>query len=160
MSRSMLGRAMVAYIAALLVIGGTPATAEELSKGQTVYVSIYSHIYGGPKSRPMDLTAMVSLRNTDSTSPIIVTSLKYYNSAGTLVKDYLTKPVTLGPLATARYIVEERDQTGGSGANFIVKWKSDNEVNPPVVEAVHIGTRSGQGISFLTTGRVVKDQSP
>lgn len=144
---------------ALWALVGTASGSGELSKGQTVYVSVYSHIYGGPKSRPMDLTATVSLRNTDSASPITILSVKYYDSEGKLIKDYLTKPVPLGPLATIRFIVEEHDRTGGSGANFIVKWKSDTEANPPVVEAVHIGTRSGQGISFLTTGRVIRDRS-
>lgn len=150
-------KSMFLCIAVLWFMGVSVAAAQELSKGQVLYVSIYSHIYGGPKSRPMDLTATVSLRNTDSASAITILSLKYYDSKGKLIKDYLTKPVHLGPLATTHFIVEEKDRTGGSGANFIVKWKSETEVNPPVIEAVHIGTRSGQGISFLTTGRVIKD---
>ena len=34
-------------------------------------------------------------------------------------------PVTLKPLESIRYVIPEKDKAGGSGANFIVEWKSD-----------------------------------
>jgi hypothetical protein len=128
-----------------------------LSAGQTVYVPIYSHIYSGVKGRPFDLAATLSIRNTNPQNPIILESVKYYDSAGKLVKDYLKKPMQLNALASTRYIITEDDKTGGSGANFIVIWISDQEVNPPIIEAVMIGTHSGQGISFLSRGKVIKE---
>ncbi|MGB5745721.1 MAG: DUF3124 domain-containing protein, partial [Desulfobacterales bacterium] len=60
-------------------------------------------------------------------------------------------------LVSTRYIITEDDKAGGSGANFIVVWNSDQKVNPPIIEAVMIGTHSGQGISFLSRGRVIKE---
>ena len=128
-----------------------------LSKGQTVYVPIYSHIYSGVKGRPFDLAATLSIRNTNLKNSITVLAVKYYDSDGKLVKDYLKEPTRLNALVSIRYIITEGDKTGGSGANFIVVWKSEQNVNPPIIEAVMIGTHSGQGISFLSRGQVIKE---
>jgi len=132
-------------------------SAEEinLSSGQTVYVPVYSHIYSGVKGRPFDLAATLSLRNTNLQNPITLVSVKYYDSAGKLVEDYLSRPKQLQALVSARYIIPEGDKTGGSGAKFIVVWKADRQVNPPIIEAVMIGTHSGQGISFVSQGQVL-----
>ncbi len=127
----------------------------ELSDGQTIYAPAYSHIYSGDRERLFLLTVTLSIRNIDQKHPIIITSVDYYETQGKLLKKYLDKPVTLNPLGSIRYIVPEKDKTGGSGANFIVEWKSDKSVNPPVVETVMIGTQSGQGISFTSRGRVI-----
>ena len=71
------------------------------------------------------------------------------------LKKLLDKPVTLNPLESTRYVIPERDKTGGSGANFIVVWKSDKLVNPPIVESIMIGTKSSQGVSFTSRGRAI-----
>ena len=42
-----------------------------LSKGQTIYVPAYSHIYSGDRERPFLLTVTVSIRNTDLKQLII-----------------------------------------------------------------------------------------
>ena len=129
----------------------------KLVTSQTLYVPIYSHIYSGVKARPFDLAAILSIRNTDPKYPITIVSVSYYDSDGKLVKDYLTEPVTLNHLQSTRYIITEGDRSGGSGANFIVKWKSTRKVNPPIVEGVMIGTRSGQGISFVSRSQVIEE---
>ena len=129
----------------------------KLSSGQTVYVSIYSHIYSGVKGRPFDLAAILSIRNTNPNNSITLRSVKYYDSDGKLLKEYLSNPLQLNALVSTRYIITEGDKTGGSGANFIVVWKSDRKVNPPIIEAVMIGTHSGQGISFVSRGQVIKE---
>ena len=137
----------------------TIGSAEEikLSTGQTVYVPIYSHIYSGVKARPFDLAATLSIRNTNLKSSIELISVKYFDSEGKLVKDYLEKPIVVDAIATTRYIITEDDKAGGSGANFIVIWKSERAVNPPIIEGVMIGTHSGQGISFVSRGQVIKE---
>jgi hypothetical protein len=129
----------------------------KLSSGQTVYVSIYSHIYSGVKGRPFDLAAILSIRNTNPNNSITLTSVKYYDSDGKLLKEYLSIPLQLKALVSTRYIITEGDKTGGSGANFLVKWKSEKKVNPPIIEGVMIGTHSGQGISFVSRGQVIKE---
>ncbi len=130
-----------------------------LSKGQTVYVPIYSHIYGGPKSRPLNVTATLSIRNTDPAYGIEVTAVEYYDSDGKLLKKYVDAPFRLERLATRRFIVEQEDTAGGSGANFIVRWNAGREVNTPVIQGVHISTTSAQGISFLSESRIIEDRS-
>jgi len=145
------------FLTGLLAPVNISAEDIELSAGQTVYVPIYSHIYSGVKGRPFDLAATLSIRNTNPQNPITLVSVKYYDSDGKLVEDYLKKPKQLNALVSTRYIITEDDKAGGSGANFIVVWKSDRKVNPPIIEAVMIGTHSGQGISFLSRGRVIKE---
>ena len=129
-----------------------------LSSGQTVYVSIYSHIYSGVKARPFELAAILSIRNVDPKHPLTIISVAYYDTDGNLIKEYLSEPVRLKALASTRYIIPEGDKAGGSGANFLVKWKSENKMNPPIIESVMIGTRSGQGISFVSRGQVIKEE--
>jgi hypothetical protein len=148
--------ALVALIGFLFPAAGLSEEIR-LSTGQTVYVPIYSHIYSGVKARPFDLAATLSIRNTNLKSGIRLVSVRYYNSEGKLVKDYLKAPTAINALATIRYIITEDDKAGGSGANFIVVWDSDQPMNPPVIEGVMIGTHSGQGISFVSRGQVIKD---
>ena len=127
------------------------------SDGQTVYVPIYSHIYSGLKGRPFNLAATLSIRNTDPKHSITLVSVKFYDSDGNLVKEYLDSPAELNAMASTRYILTESDTGGGSGANFLVKWTSKTKVNPPLIEGVMIGTRSGQGISFVSRGQVIAE---
>ena len=127
-----------------------------LSNGQTVYVSVYTHIYSGLKGRPFELGATLSIRNTDPKHPITLISVKYYDTEGKLLKDYQGEPVRLNALVSTRYVIKEGEIGGGSGANFLVTWKSEKMVNPPIIEAIMIGTRSGQGISFVSHGQVIK----
>ena len=138
----------------------TAARAESdiaLSSGQTVYVPIYSHIYSGLKGNPFRLAATLSIRNTDPKHSINLVSIKFYDSDGKLVKEYLDKPAELKAMASTRFILTEGDTAGGSGANFLVKWQSQTKINPPLIEGVMIGTRSGQGISFVSRGQVINE---
>lgn len=123
--------------------------------GERVYVPIYSHIYFRNSSRDIDLAATLSIRNTDDAAAIQITAVRYYDSDGVLVRRYVEAPVAVGPMASADFLVEQRDDTGGVGANFIVEWQADRAVTPPVIEAVMIGAASSQGISFVTPGRVL-----
>ena len=150
------------FVLALMVTGiiisaGRAAGNIQLSMGQSVYVSIYSHIYSGRKARPFDLAAILSIRNTDIHQPVTIVSVKYYDAEGKLLKEYLDEPLQLKALASTRYIIMEGDKAGGSGAKFIVKWKSNEKVTPPIIEAVMIGTRSGQGISFVSRGQAIEE---
>ena len=151
-------------LSAILLLVGLVSSAQAdshiaVSAGQTVYVPIYSHIYSGLKGRPFDLAATLSIRNTDPKHAITLMSVKYFDSDGKLVKEYLEKPYELKAMATTRYILTEGDTTGGSGANFLVKWQSKTKVNLPLIEGVMIGTRSGQGISFVSRGQVLREAS-
>ncbi len=142
------------YLGLLLV---TVPAARAASRGQTVYVPVYSHIYSGNLEKPFDLAVTLSIRNTDPQSPITLTHVEYYDSGGTLLTHYLRAPITLPPLATTRYVIKESDTAGGSGANFIVSWRSRIPVSPALIEAIMISTRSQQGISFTSRGTVISE---
>lgn len=124
--------------------------------GERVYVPIYSHIFFRDSRRDIDLAATLSVRNADADTPIQITSVRYYDSDGALVRRYLDAPRGVGPMASTAFLVEQADDTGGVGANFIVEWRAERAVVPPVIEAVMIGAASSQGISFVTPGRVLQ----
>jgi hypothetical protein len=150
------------FVVGVLVIGnffGTGicyAESIELSQGQTVYVPVYSHIYV-VRGHAFDLGISLSIRNTDPAKSITILSANYNDSAGNLVRTYLESPIQLNPLASTDFFVSESDTAGGLGASFLVKWKSTGMVNEPIIEGVMVGTRSGQGISFVTRGKAIKD---
>jgi len=75
-----------------------------------------------------------------------------------LIKDYLEKPMLLKPLATAEFLVAQKEIEGGSGANFMVKWVSDTKVNEPVIEAVMIGIEGQTSISFVRAGVAIEEK--
>lgn len=138
----------------------TPGTSaaevpEELSKGQTIYVPAYSHIYSGNREMPFLLTVTLSIRNIDPHRSIRITRVDYYETQGKLLEKHLDAAKLLNPLESIRFIIPEKDTSGGSGANFIVQWESDQPANPPIVECIMISTRSKQGISFTSRGQVI-----
>ncbi len=150
---------LLCFFGCLLPGSGMAGDASEtvISTGQTVYVPVYSHIYSGDREHPFYLAATLSIRNTDPKHAINILTVDYYDSKGKLLKSYLENPINLDPLSATRYIIKESDKSGGSGANFIVKWKSDVKVNAPIVESIMIGTKTQQGISFITRGRVIQE---
>jgi hypothetical protein len=74
-----------------------------------------------------------------------------------LLQSYLETPIILKKFASIRYIINATDKSGGSGAKFIVKWKSKQLVNAPLIEAIMISTQSQQGISFVSRGQAIKE---
>ncbi|MCB2181593.1 MAG: DUF3124 domain-containing protein [Desulfobulbaceae bacterium] len=135
-----------------------PLHADEkiaLSGGQIIYVPAYSHIYSGNNEKPFLLTVTLSIRNIDPEHQIKITKIDYYETQGKLLKKYLDKPEMLKPLESLRFVIPEHDESGGSGANFLVEWKSKDTVNPPIVESIMIGTQSQQGVSFTSRGQVI-----
>lgn len=128
-----------------------------LTKGQTVYVPVYSNVFSGPKSKPFNLATTLSIRNVDMSSSFRVTAIDYYDTDGKLLRRYLDKPLVVGPLSSKYVHIVESDTSGGFGANFIVRWKADRVINTPVIECVMIGATSGQGISFVSPGQEIKE---
>lgn len=138
----------------LFLSGNLPCHAQEqarLSKGQTIYVPAYSHIYSGNKEVQSLLAVTLSIRNTDLNHPIEVVSVDYYDTSGNRLKQYISTPVVLNAVGTARYTISQKDRSGGSGANFIVEWKAARPVNIPIIETVMIGSRS----SFTSRGQAI-----
>lgn len=73
-------------------------------QGQTVYVPVYSEIFDSEANRGFQLTATLSLRNTDRNQPIVINTLDYYNSGGDRVVSYPDQPIELGPLASTEVV--------------------------------------------------------
>ncbi|MEE9119600.1 MAG: DUF3124 domain-containing protein [Calditrichia bacterium] len=90
---------------AVFVNASLAGSKDMLSGGQTVYVPIYSHIYSGLKGRPFRLAATLSIRNTDPKHPIMLVSVKFYDSNGRLLKEYLNSPSELKAMTSTRYIL-------------------------------------------------------
>jgi hypothetical protein len=138
--------------------GWTAPVAEAgRSSAQTVYVPVYSHIFFGDRGATFNLATTLSIRNADPDHGLSVTAADYYDSGGRLLRKYLDKPVALKPLGATEIFIPESDTSGGFGASFLVRWKSEKPIVPPIIECLMIGTRSGQGISFVSPGRVVQE---
>lgn len=133
-----------------------------LSSGQSLYLPIYSHLYHGdvhPRTgKPSEtlVSTHVSIRNTDMKATLRVTSARYYNTDGALLREYLPAPKSVPPLGTLELYVPRSDSSGGSGANFIIDWSADRPINPPLVEALHADIREARTLLFVTTGRPIQ----
>lgn len=141
-----------------------PLKAEELSKGQTIYLPIYSHIWYGDldasgQPRKALMSALVSIRNTSLKMPVRVTSARYYSTEGRLLKEFAASPRTVPPMATLEFFVEKSESAGGSGANFIIQWEASTETNSPLVEAVHTDIQLNRTPTFLASGRAINQSS-
>jgi len=143
----------------------TAANAQEirtLSSGQSIYLPIYSHmLYGnlGKSGRASQvlLSALVSIRNTDARRPLRILSARYYDTHGKLLGERVPAATILPPLGTLELFVELNDASGGSGANFIIKWDSDAPINPPLVEALHANMDGGKAVIFMTQSVPIND---
>ena len=124
---------------------------DELPIRQHVYVPVYSHVYYGGGS-PCLLETTLSVRNIDLDQSVYLKSVEYFDTQGELVKTYLDQLIRLAPLQTIEFLIERRDSSGGSGANFMVQWMSKTGVDKPLVEAVMVGTAGTQGVSFRERG--------
>ena len=147
--------AMIWLTVLICLFSGMGHAAEILlSKGQTVYVPVYSNVIAGPREVPVHLSNTLIIRNTDIHSQIIITAADYYDTKGVLIKKFYSQPVTLAPLETKYLYLSERDQEGGVGANFIIRWQSAKEVNSPIIECVMVGR---QGRAFVSPSQVIDE---
>ncbi|NJB35731.1 DUF3124 domain-containing protein [Croceivirga sp. JEA036] len=126
-----------------------------VEKGQT-YLSVYSGVYSYSEHSTHNLTSTISLRNRDAKNEVFITKATYFDTQGTALHEYIKNPISLKPMETLHIVIDERDESGGTGANFIFDWAINNEGTPPLFEAVMISTQGQQGLSFVTTGERIK----
>ena len=143
---------------------GFGQTVDQLSPGRSVgqrlYLPIYSHIWHGEvdsKGQPTKtlVSISVSIRNTDPVRSIRITSAQYYDTDGKRLREYVTSPKTIGAMGTYEIFVPRSDDTGGSGATFVISWKSDAPVSPPIIEGFHANLPVGRSIAFTTSARPI-----
>jgi hypothetical protein len=150
----------------LFMLSGAPASGQTppgRSLGQTLYLPIYSHIWHGEmdkQGQPMKtlVSVSVSIRNTDPVKSIRIASAQYYDTDGKKLREYVTSPKVIGPMGTYELFVPRSDDTGGSGANFVISWKSDARASPPIVEGFHANLPVGRSIAFTTSARPLPDE--
>jgi len=143
-----------------LTLAAQAADPPKFSSGQLLYVPIYSSVFFSDGKRTIELAATLSIHNVDMDRSITLDRVDYHDTQGKLIRKYLAAPITLAPLETKNFVVERSDTAGGTGANFIVGWSSPKgEAVTPIVEALMINTTAGQGISFTSSGKVVKELS-
>ncbi len=124
-------------------------------KTELVCIPIYSDIYYLDSKHTFLLTSTLSIRNTSFKDSIYVFAIDYYNSGGEKVRRYNESALLLKPMESAEFVVENKDDTGGVGANFVVEWGAKAEAQRPYFQGVMIGTAGQQGISFTTEGIVI-----
>jgi len=161
--KGMLNKMRVATVIPLILMmflfmpcGVSDAGEVDLSRGQTLYVPVYSSVLFGDRPLEYHLAVTLSVRNTDMRDVITLTGVDYYGTDGSLLQAHLKEPLDLPPLAATSIFIREQDISGGLGASFIVEWEARNLVSTPIVECIMIGTKLGQGISFVNRGKVVK----
>jgi hypothetical protein len=130
-----------------------PASVEQT---EWVYIPIYSDIYYLDSKHTFSLTATLSIRNTSFKDSIYVFSIDYYNSAGQKVRRYNESTLLIKPMESVEFVVDNKDDTGGVGANFVVEWGAKAGAQKPFFQGVMIGTTGQQGISFTTEGIVIQ----
>jgi hypothetical protein len=128
----------------------------ELLTHGTTYLSVYSQIYSQSEHRTHDLTVTVSMRNITLTDTLYIEKAEYFDTAGKSIRTYFDQPIFIAPMETVEIVIDEIDQEGGTGANFLFNWRIKPESNEPLFEGVMISTSGQQGLSFTTQGKRIK----
>jgi len=131
--------------------------AIEPATGGTIYVPVYSTLLLGVSNSAsmVHFAATISVRNVSASHPITLEWVRYYDSVGKHVRDYLDKLSTLPALGSVEFVVPRSDTSGGPGANFLIRWHAADMVDEPLVEAIMLGQSGNAGISFSSRGRTV-----
>jgi len=111
---------------------------------------LYGNLGKSGKASNVLLSTLVSIRNTDIKRSIRVQSAKYFDTGGKLLGERVPVATIVPPLGTLELFVELNDASGGSGANFIIKWDAEQPVNPPLVESLHVNMDGGKAVIFMT----------
>ena len=122
----------------------------------TTYLSVYSQIYSYTEHTSIDLTATVSMRNTDDKRKLYLLKADYFDTEGNKIHSYVNKPIEISELETLEIVIAEFDKKGGTGANFMFDWAIEPQSTSPIFEAVMISTYGQQGLSFTTQGHQIK----
>ncbi|HWA97611.1 MAG TPA: DUF3124 domain-containing protein [Pirellulales bacterium] len=159
--RALIGSAVALFFAITVGAGigvqsAATAKPDGDEHGELIYVPIYSSIFYDNAQHTLELAATLAIHNVNADQSITITRADYYNTDGKLLKRYAEQPLVLRPLETRSILIEKRDTTGGTGANFLVEWRDSTQVASPVIEAVMVNAASNLGIAFTSPGRVVQ----
>jgi hypothetical protein len=124
--------------------------------GQVLYLPVYSNIPNPEMGEKYDMSAFLAIHNTDFNNVIKITKVLFFDNDGKLISSFLKNDTILNPLGAVNYYIPTSDQSG-TGANFIVEWITDSLVTEPLIESVMVGFTSGQGVSFISQGRIIRE---
>lgn len=127
-----------------------------IAKRQWVYVPAYARVNSSDAKHSFALAVTVTVRNTDLENPIFVRTVRYYSESGILMKELVSTPLRVAPMAMVAFPMEQFDRSDGIGANFLVEWVAETVVNEPIIEALMVSQAGEKGFSFATSGRVLK----
>jgi hypothetical protein len=85
-----------------------------------------------------------------------INDIDYYDTNGKKVKSFIDQTLILGPMQSIDYVIERDDNSGGTGANFLVTWGAEKNTKP-LFQAVMIGTSGQHGLSFIVDGISLKE---
>jgi hypothetical protein len=102
------------------------------------------------------LSITLSIRNSDLTKDLYIESIDYYNTEGKLVKQYLSQPHILKPMASMDYVVNLEDMSGGNGAKFLINTASKNKISNPIAQAIMINTLGKLVKQYLSQPHILK----
>lgn len=131
-------------------------SVEELRYNEVFYVPIYSDIYVDNNNPTCLLSATLSIRNVSATDTLFINKIEYFDTDGRSVRNYISKAIALPSMASVNYVVERDDNSGGSGANFIVEVSASKNIPSPRIQAVMIGDYSNKGFSFVVDGEPMR----
>lgn len=128
----------------------------KMVKGQILYLPIYSNVPSFEDNKDYSMSGFVAIHNTDFKNNLKISKVLFFDNDGLLVSNYLKKDTTLLPLAAINFFVPYADKSG-TGANFIIEWVSDTLITEPLVESVMLSLIHGQGVSFTSTGKILRE---
>ena len=136
-----------------------PATVSsgQAKRSGAIYVPVYSSLYLGVVHRvqTVELAATLSVRNVSDKHPITLDAVSYFDSNGKQIRQYIDKAAALPPMGSVEFVIQRSDETGGPGANFLIRWHAEAAIDEPLAEAVMVGQSGDAGISFTSRGRAL-----
>lgn len=132
-----------------------PDRGRQKIRGQVLYMPVYSNLPYRTK-QTYKLSNFLAIHNTDLKHFIKITKVVFFNTKGNKVKYFISEDLLLNPLETKIITVPEKDQSG-TGDCFLVEWMADQPVNEPLIESVMKDLSGNLGMSFLSTGRVIRE---
>ena len=112
----------------------------------------------------------VNIRNIDPTNSIILVSVNFHDPDGNRVKQFLSEPQEIGPLASVTFRAtlgtmggEELYEMDAGRPSFIVKWRAAKGVKAPIIEAVRFLMTAGEPLSAkgfdVTPGTAIRQRT-
>ena len=128
------------------------ALPDSLEAGET-YLSVYSQVYSQSENHITNLAATISMRNTSTQDSIFILKAEFFDTHGKSIRSYFAKPIFLAPMETVEIVIDQHNDEGGTGGNFIFDWEMKPGTSEPLFEGVMISTLGHQGLSFTTQGK-------